>query len=245
MDFTGFPAKRGLFAGVAAISAVGLSGCFDLEQRVGLHRDGSGSYATQIAADGMVGHAIDEKHDRIDFDDDDGGGTKVRHVFRKDGKTVEVSERRFHDLSDLKLGDETLGLHVKGKSADGESEVNFHRVFQINHARHDHEDDGIGRDVLQTMFGGHTYKFSVWLPGRIEHIAPVRIGSRVVHPTVWSDATGHTLTWTMDLSDAFLADTVDFDVDFAAKGDFHDVRSRPGERHATQRHHHHDGGDDI
>ncbi|HWA89769.1 MAG TPA: hypothetical protein VG889_07030 [Rhizomicrobium sp.] len=247
MDFAGFLGKRGLFVAVAGVTAVGLSGCFDFEQRVALHRDGSGTYAQQVAADGMVGRAIDRKHGDIDFDDDDdAGGVRVLRVAHRDGKTLQISERRFHDFSDLKLGDETLGLHVKGKTADGETEVNFRREFQINHARHRHDDDakGFGRDVLETMFDGHTYKFAVWLPGRIEHIAPVRVAGREVHPTVWADATGHTVMWKMDLSDAFLADTVAFDVDFAAKGEFHDTKSRPGEHHVHHRHHHDDGDDD-
>jgi len=225
-------------------SAVGLSGCFDLEQRVGLHRDGSGVYTTQVAAEGLVARGIKNGHDDFDLDDDDTGGVVVRHVTRDGDRATESSEHRFKDLSDLKLGDESLGLHVKGKTADGSTEVNFHRSFQVNHARHHHDDDtGIGRDVLETMFDGHTYKFAVWLPGRIEHVAPVRVHGRLVQPTVWADGSGHTLIWKMDLADAFISDRIDFDVDFAAKGQFHDTKTRPGEHH-RHRHHHHDDDDD-
>lgn len=245
MDFTLLLAKRGLFAGIAAVSAVGLSGCFDLEQRVGLHRDGSGSYTTQVAAEGLVARGIKNGHDDFDFDDDDTGGVVVKHVTRDGDRAVETSEHRFKDLSDLKLGDEAVGLHVKGMTADGMTEVNFHRSFQVDHARDHHsDDDGIGRDILETMFDGHTYKFAVWLPGSIEHIAPVKVNGRVVHPTVWADGSGHTLIWKMDLADAFMSDRIDFDVDFAAKGEFHDTQSRPGEHHAHHRHKHHNDDDD-
>jgi len=254
MDFTGFSARRGLFAAVAAASTVGLSGCFDLEQRVGLHRDGSGVYTTQVAAVGLVARGIKNGHDDFDFDDDDTGGVVVRHVTRDGDRAVETSEHRFKDLSDLKLGDETVGVHVKGTNSQGESEANFHRVFRVDHARHRHDDTSVGRDVLETMFDGHTYKFAVWLPGRIEHITPVRVHGHVVQPTVWADGSGHTLVWKMDLADAFLADRLDFDVDFAAKGEFHDAQSRLSEHHAHRHHHHHhddadddddDDGDDI
>ncbi len=103
---------------------------------------------------------------------------------------MHTTEFAFKDLSGLHLGDESVGLHVKGK--EGElTQVNFHRSFQIGHARNRHEDDDhVGRDVLQSMFGGHTYEFAVWLPGKIEHIAPVRVDGRTVSPVVWGDAYG-------------------------------------------------------
>jgi len=243
MDFAGFSANRGLFAAVLAVGAVGLSGCFDLEQKVAVRRDGSGTYSVQVAAEGLIARGIDKDHGHVSFNDEDDAA--VRRVTHRDGKTIEISERGFHDLSDLRLGDETVSLHVKGANADGTTEVNFHRVFRIDHARHDHDEDdsGFKRDVVETMFDGHTYQFAVWLPGTIEHIAQVRAAGHVVHPTVWTDRTGHTVLWKMDMADALLTDRLEFDVDFAAKGEFHDVQSQPG-RHRHHRHHHHDDDDD-
>ena len=238
----GFSAKRLGFAGVTLLSAVGLSGCFDLEQRVGLHRDGSGTYAVVVSAEGVVGEGLNKDKSDIDLGDD----RAVKHITRKGDKTIETSEIAFKDISELKLGDETVGLHVKGKKDGGETEVNFHRSFRIDHARHRHDKDGdesLGREVLQSMFGGHTYKFAVWLPGTIEHIAPLRVAGHTVHPTVWGDRNGHTLVWQMALPDMFMADRLDFDVDFAAKGEFRDGQSGPGVRH-RHRHHHDDDDDD-
>ena len=50
---------------------------------------------------------------------------------RHGDRTVETSEVAFNDLSDLKLDDETLSLHVKGKKllGLGGTEVNFHRTL--------------------------------------------------------------------------------------------------------------------
>jgi hypothetical protein len=242
MEFVQLLPKRALTAAVIAGTAVGLSGCFDLAQKVAVHSDNSGSYAVEIAANGIVGEGLSDKHHHVDIDvgdDDDKGVTHVRH---QGDMTVRTTEFAFKDLSGLRLGDETVGLHVKGKT-DGLTEVNFHRNFQIGHARHRHDDDDdhVGRDVLQSMFGGHTYTFAVWLPGKIERIAPVRVGNRTVSPTVWGDAYGHTLIWKMPLTDMFLAENVDFDVDFAAKGDFHDSQSQPS---LHRGHHHHDDDDD-
>lgn len=246
MNFSSFSVGRMLSLGVAALGAVGLSGCFDLEQRVGLHRDGSGHYAVVVAADGIVGEGLRKDrhgHDRIDFDDGDDDNSVTR-VSRKGDTTVQTTDHAFRDLSDLKLGDETFSLHVKGTNSEGEAQVNFHGSLRVDEARHHRNDDGdMGREVLQSMFGGHTYKFAVWLPGRIEHVAPVRVAGRTVHPAVWSDRTGHTVVWQMELPDMMLADRLDFSVDFAAKGAFHDAQSKAGVRHIRHRHHRHDDWD--
>jgi hypothetical protein len=243
MAFSGFLPSRVLPVSVVVAGAIGLSGCFDLEQKVGLHSNGSGSYAVAISANGLMGEALN-KHD-ADFDITDEDNRAVTHKVRHGDTTTTTSEVAFRDLSDLKLGDETVTLHVKGNSGDT-SDVNFHRAFHVEHAVHRHDDeegDHIGKDILETMFDGHTYKYSVWLPGRIEHIGQIRIGDHVVHPTVWSDRYGHTITWKMPLTDMFLARQIDFDVDFAAKGNFHDTHSLPGSHH-IHRHHHHDDDDD-
>jgi hypothetical protein len=192
------------------------------------------------SANGIVGEGLSRHDADIDINDDD---RAVTHKVRKGDTTIETSEVAFHDLSDLKLGDETIALHVTGKNPSGETEVNFHRTFHVDRARRHHDDEGdhIGKDILETMFDGHTYKFAVWLPGSIERIAPVRAGDHVVHPTVWADRYGHTIVWKMPLTDMFLADELDFNVDFAAKGDFRDAQSSVGHHH---HHRHHDNDDD-
>ena len=242
MDFSGYLPRRAVSVSVVILSAVGLSGCFDLEQKVGLHSNGSGTYAMAISAKGLLGDALDRHDADIDISDDD--DSAITRKTRKGDVTTQTSEIAFHDLSDLRLGDETVALHVKGKT-DGATEVNFHRTFHVDEARHHHDDDDhLGKDVLQTMFDGDVYKFSVWLPGRIEHIAPVRVAGQVVHPTVWGDRYGHTISWKMPLSDAFLANQIDFDVDFAAQGAFKDTRSSPGRHHVHHRRHRSDDDDD-
>jgi hypothetical protein len=234
MGFAGILPRRALSVAVVLGSAVGLTGCFDLAQKVALRHDGSGTYAVEVSANGIVGEGLDKKRADINIDDDLHGVTKVT---RKGDLTTQTTEVAFQDLSGLKLGDETLGLHVTGKK-DDLTQVNFHRTFHVDHARRhrDQDDDHMGRDVLESMFGGHSYTFAVWLPGRIEHIAPVSVAGHTVSPTVWGDKYGHTIVWKMKLTDMFLADALNFDVDFAAKGDFHDAQSQPGVHH----HHHHD-----
>jgi len=241
MGFAGFLSKKWLSVATVVVGATGLSGCFDLAQNVAVHRDGSGSYAVAISADGIVAKGLDKKHADIDLDEDNHA---VTHVVRHGDTTTQTSEIAFHDLADLKLGDETITMHVQGKKDDGSS-VNFHRTFHIDHARkeRDEDEEGFGRDVLHSIFGDHTYTFAVWLPGKIDHIAPVVVNDKVVHPTVWTDKYGHTITWKMPLIDMFLANKIDFDVNFVANGEFHDTQSSPSAHHHF-RHHHHDSDDD-
>ena len=239
MNFAIFAPKKLTSFGAVILCAVGLSGCFDLGQKVAIGRDGSGGYAISVAADGIVGDALHKHHADIDIDNDMPLHTRIDVV---DGKTVQTSGTAFHDLSDLKLSDETISLHVKGQKLLGlaGTEVNFHRSFNIERARRHHDedsDDHLGREILTSMFGDHTYTFSVWLPGSIDHINPIYVGNQEVKPVVTKDGDGHTITWRMKLTDMFLADTLDFDVDFTAHGKFHDAQTQYV---AHRRHHHHD-----
>lgn len=234
MGFADSMPKRLISLGVVVVCAVALGGCFDLGQKVAIGRDGSGGYAVSLAADGIVGDSLDKKHADIHVGDMP-MHTQISHV---DGKIVQTSGTAFRDLSDLQLSDEVISLHVTGKKwlGIGGEQVNFHRSFRVDHARDDNSRDesGLGRDILTSMFGDHTYTFSVWLPGTIDHVAAVDIGGRLVQPTVVAAGDGHAVTWRMKLTDMFLADKLEFDVNFSAHGDFHDTTSQPGERH----HHH-------
>lgn len=243
MDFALFVPKRLISLGAVVACAIGLSGCFDLGQKVAIGRDGSGGYAVSVAADGIVGDGIRKKHAQFDTDEDMPMVTRISVV---DGKTVQTSGTAFHDLSDLRLDDEVISLHVTGKKllGLGGTEVNFHRSLNVGNARKHHMDDdddsGLGKDILTSMFGDHMYTFSVWLPGSIDHINPVVVGDHEVKPTVTQDGDGHTITWRMKLTDMFLADQLDFDVNFTSHGDFHDSQSV-----WVHGHHHHHHGDDT
>ena len=238
MNFAIFSPGKLTSLGAMIACAIGLSGCFDLAQKVAIGRDGSGGYAVSVAAEGIVGEGLAKKHAHIEMGD-------MRLSTRVDtvnGRTVQTTGTAFHDLSDLRMSDESMSLHVKGQKLLGlaGTEVNFHRSFNINHALSHHEEDNddehFGKDILTSMFGDHTYTFSVRLPGTIDHIAPLSVDGHLVQPQIVDNGDGHTITWRMKLTDMMLSDELDFDVDFTAHGNFHDTQSVVTEH----RHHHSD-----
>src|SRR5260370_7862524 len=88
----------------------------------------------------------------------------------------------------------------------GPARVKFRRTFLIDRARREHaaedrQGDNMGREIAQSLFGDHSYVFSVTLPGSIENITPVMIGGVTVKPEV----TGifynrHTITWRLPIT---------------------------------------------
>jgi len=231
MIFQHLVPKRLQSLAVVAVCAAGLGGCFDLGQKVAIGRDGSGGYAVSVTADGIVGAGLRKKHAQVDV----GDMPMTTRVTTVGDRTVQTSGVGFRDLSDLKLSDEKLSLHVLGRKwlGLGGTQVNFHRSFRVDRAREDHssDDDGLGRDILTGMFGDHTYTFSVWLPGTIDRAAPVRVDGHFIAPQIVAAGDGHSVSWRMKLTDMFLADRLDFDVDFSSGGSFHDTASQPAVRH--------------
>ena len=128
-------------------------------------------------------------------------------ITEKDGRVTQIGTIAFKSLSDLRLSDEAISLRVLERPffGLGPTHARFRRTFLVGHARRDHADrvgpDGeIGSQIMASVFGDHTYVFSVTLPGSILRIAPVKLGDAVVTPSVTGDFYhGHTVTWTMPL----------------------------------------------
>lgn len=213
------------------LMAVALTGCFDLTQNVSVGRDGAGRYQVSITAEGLVGSALKSKSAKADLT----AGNRAQTTIRDDnGRVTRISTVDFKSLSDLKLGDEGLSIQTHG--ADffglGSTHATFRYTFSVDHARREREGDqgdnsDMGRQILSSMFGGHTYVFSVTLPGSIENIAPVKIGDEEIKPEVTGDFYhGHTITWRMPLATLFAAKNLSFDVDYSAYGSFKDAHSQ-------------------
>jgi hypothetical protein len=219
------------FARWAALGvvAIGISGCFDLSQRVSIGRDGSGHYETAISAEGIVGEALRNKTADLT-------GTNRAHTSTSEisGRVTQTSAVDFKSLSNLVFTDQSMSVAVRGHSLMGlgPSELTFTRWFRVDRARREHDEDwqhsgNMGREVAQSILGDHTYVFSVTLPGSIERIAPIVIAGQTIQPIVTGDFyNGHTITWRMPLYMMAMAHNLVFEVDFSAYGWFDNVETR-------------------
>jgi hypothetical protein len=228
---TGQFAKSVMRVVMPVLMAVALAGCFDLRQDVAVNRNGSGQYKVALTAEGFIGSALKSKSDKVDIT----AGNQAQTDIRDDnGRVTRTSVVDFKSLSDLKLGDEAMTIDTHGAdfAGLGSTHATFRYVFSVDRAKRDHANDAggeeMGKQILQTMFGGHTYVFSVTLPGSISQIAPVRIGDEEIKPEVTGDFwNGHTITWRMPLATLLSAKDVTFAVDFSAFGSFGSAHSQP------------------
>ena len=222
-------AKLHIVALLLAVS-VGLSGCFDLAQKVAIDRTGAGRYQIAVAAKGIVGEALKEKP--VDLEKQDRAVTTTRE---ENGTVTQTSTVTFKNLSDLRLSNEVMSLTVLGHSyfGLGPAHVRFRRTLLVDNARRANADrmgdsSDMGRQVLASMFGDHSYSFSVTVPGSILRVAPVKLGATVIAPSVTGDFYhGHTVTWTMPLDRMLGRKMLSFEVDFSAYGSFSDAQSTP------------------
>ena len=215
---------------IVAVLSVGLSGCFDLAQRVAIDRHGAGQFEVAITAQGLVGEALKEKPVSVGTH-----GRSETKITDDNGRVTQTTTVRFADLSGLRLSNDLVSLHVLSHTffGLGPTHVRFRRTFLVGNARRANatrmgRDGDAGSQIMASVFGDHTYVFSVTLPGSILRIAPLKLGNAVVVPTVTGDFYhGHTVTWTMPLYRVLSQRMLTFEVDFSAYGSFHDVHSTP------------------
>jgi len=158
-----------LLAGTLVIAcSIGLSGCFDLAQKLSIDRGGSGRYVVAITASGLLGEALKDNKSGIRFSQN----RVTTRTTVKDGKVTQTAVLEFRSLSDLRLSDELVSLTNHGASwfGLGPSHVTLRRTFLVDRARRENapksaEAERFGGELLQTMFGDHTYVFSVTVPG--------------------------------------------------------------------------------
>jgi hypothetical protein len=206
---------------------IGLSGCFDLAQKLSIDRGGSGNYVIAITANGLLGEALKDNKSGIRV----GRNRAKTRIVTKDDNVTQIATIRFKSLSDLHLSDELLSLTNRGASwfGLGPSHVTFRRTFLVDRARRENapksaEADRFGGDLLRTMFGDHTYVFSITVPGSVEKASAVKIGRTVIKPHI---ASGNIVSWRMPLYTLLQAKAVSFQVDFSAYGSFPDAQSSP------------------
>lgn len=225
-------AARRRWVGIAVVlAALPLAACFDLTQHLSIDRGGSGHYDMAITANGLLGEALKDNKAPIHV----GSQRMKTHVSMRDGKVTQTGQLDFKTLSDLHLSDESLSLSARGSSwfGLGPNHVTFRRTLLVDRARRENmrgrgDNDRLGTEMLQTMFGDHIYSYSVTVPGSVERANTLQLGTATVRPQISGSGMNHTVTWRMPLYDLLRAKLLRFEVDFSAYGSFRDAQSLPG-----------------
>ena len=219
--------KRGVSAAaILIVAGVGLSGCLDVLQTVGIDRTGAGQYQVAVSAQGFVGSAL--KNEKL--------VNKQNHATMAtadvNGKVTRSATVPFKSLSELSFSDETMSLTVKSRDlfGIGPSHVAYVADVMIDKAKHENSQaasaDNMGEQVAQSILGDHTYAFSVTVPGSVEYAAPITIGKDTYQPAVTGDFFGHTVMWKIPLYALVNSQSIRFEVDFWAWGTFSDTKSQ-------------------
>lgn len=215
-----------------AVTAIGLTACFDLDQKVSISRTGTGRYTMALTAKGPIGDAI--KNDKSGKNDMLKPNKAVTTTEIHNGAVTKTAYIDFKSLSELKLEDEQISLHVMDHGWFGitPSHVRFKRTFSVGDAKSqagggNSKDEEMGKEMLASIFGDHEYRFEVTLPGSIDRIAPVKVGGVIITPQISGDWwNGHKIVWRMPLTTLMTADRLTFEVDFNAIGSFADSQTQ-------------------
>ncbi len=219
--------SRSAIAAAMIVAGLGLSGCFDLVQTVGVDRTGAGRYQVAVTGEGIVGDAL--KNEKL--------VNRENHATRAtvdfNGKVTRTATVDFKSLSELSFSDETMSLKVNSRDffGLGPSHVAFVADVMVSKARDENPQTasakGLGETVAQGILGDHTYAFSVTVPGSVERAVPVTIGGETYAPTITGDFwNGNIVTWRMPLYALVAAPQLNFEVDFSAEGFFSDTKSQ-------------------
>jgi hypothetical protein len=219
--------SRSAIAAAMIVAGLGLSGCFDLVQTVGVDRSGAGRYQISATGEGIVGDAL--KNEKLV----NRQNQATRSTVDFNGKVTRTATVDFKSLSELAFSDETMSLKVNSRDffGLGPSHVAFVADVMISKAKNENPQaasaSGLGEKVAQGILGDHTYSFSVTVPGSVERAVPVMIGGETYTPTITGDFwNGNVVTWRMPLYALVSAPQLNFEVDFSAEGFFSDAKSQ-------------------
>lgn len=201
---------------VLCLAGVGLSGCFDLVQTVGVERDGSGRYQISISADGIIGQGL--KNEKIVDTTNNSAQLTTSDV---NGHVTRTATVDFKSLSDVALGNEQMSLAVTGHDflGLGPAHATFRSTLFVDRAKNSQgqaNTKGMGEQIARSILGNHFYVFSVTVPGSIEQAHPIVIGTEVYQPAISGDYLHHTVTWRLPLYALVSTHSLQFQVDFSA-----------------------------
>ncbi len=139
-----------------------LSGCFDLESKVDIHKDGSGSISYTFVTDPMMAEAFKNQK----FSEEN---AKIRNYINN-GKFYHEESLSFSSLSELNLKDERLSI----------SGIKYEHAISPKRKQQREED----KAAAYLFFRGHFFTYNLTLPEFISKAYPVEINGIEIEPTI-------------------------------------------------------------
>lgn len=203
LDFKLAHSARIGFRLIAALAALALAGCFDLEQDLDIKGSGAGSFEVSLRIDPTFKDALQNETLL-------GAQKAPVEVTRsvKNGQYIQDERVTFNSLSELRLPNETLSIVSNGAELFGVGPKDLTLTRTVENAGA----DSSSASVMRTVFADRTYTFKLSLPGWIGRAYPLVIGDEQIAPQV----NGSTVTWQIPMARAVTASQLVYKVDFYA-----------------------------
>jgi endonuclease YncB( thermonuclease family) len=147
---------------VMILSCLILSGCFDMEGRVEIRKDGSGIVSYALVTDPSFAEAFKQSKCFTQ-------GEKVRNYI-KEGKFYHEGSKTFSSLAELDLKDEKISVN----------ESRYEHIIYPEKQQNSREDKALSVLLLK----GHFFTYNFTLPESVRKAYPVEIGGIEIEPTI-------------------------------------------------------------
>jgi len=192
--------------------ALVVSGCIDLEERVTIHKDGSGTIMlTAFSTEQMAMEGL-KKEKLLEVD---GLQVKAKNTL-KQKKFYHHEWIDFKSISEFSIKGEILGLHVTKAGLMGFGK----KMATFNHAI---VAEKPSEPLSQAMLADHYFNYVLELPGKIKKAYPLQMGDVEVEPSIEKNI----ITWNipltmfMDTAGKPIMVRVDFEGKFKITGDLY------------------------
>lgn len=182
------------------------SGCMDIETRIKINENGSGTLGIGVITDPLFAEMLkDQAFIQEDIP------VKVRN-FIKDGRLHHMEELVFSNIQDFthmrEVDIKTLKKNVR---IGGRKNVHLYRIVFSDRRNIGKVDENTR--LAAAMFAGYFLNFVIELPGRLEHASLLKVDTFEIYPEI----DGNRITWKIPISVFALAESFELSADFVSK----------------------------
>ncbi len=207
-------AIRHALQAAALAGALVLGACFDIEQRVVVRDNGSGSISIRVVTEDVLPDSAGLQQ----MLNTTVGPVRMRD-YSEDGQFIHEEDLDFSSLSEVSLQDDAITLDIRDRTlwGAGPTRATLTRTLSAP----GRNDDALG--LVRMALRGHTYVYSMTVPGLIESIEPVLIGGLQAP----AERSGNTVTWRIPLEALIGVETITFTIKFTTFGALTAAKTKP------------------